>query len=108
MNNPASFVVFSCIYEHIRRLKTGGKCTVKCDVYTSRECNSRMQRNDELALEKAEIYFIKSLFWNLKKLDKTNFDLRELPYLGSNEIFSNVGSLIMKNGLRPLIVYRLS
>lgn len=47
-------------------------------------------------------------FGILKKLDKTNFDLRELPNLGPNENFSNVGSLIMKNGWRPLIVYRLS
>ena len=62
----------------------------------------------DLQKREKETYFIKSLFWNFKKLDKTNFDLRELPNSGPNENFSNVGSLIMKNGWRPLIVYRLS
>lgn len=60
-----------------------------------------MREKDGLAEKKEESYFIKSLFWNLKKLDKTKFDVRELPNLGPNENFSNVGSLIMKNGWRP-------
>lgn len=40
--------------------------------------------------------------------DKSNFDVAELLNLSPNETFSNVGSLIMKNGWRPLIVYGLS
>lgn len=67
-----------------------------------------MQMKMDLQKREKERYFIKSLFWNSKKLDKTNFDLRELPNLGPNENFSNVESLIMKNGWRALIVYRLS
>lgn len=41
-------------------------------------------------------------------LKKKKLDLRELPKLGPNEyFFSNMGSLIMKYGPRPWILYRL-
>lgn len=66
-----------------------------------------MKKKNELQKKIVGRYVMKSLFWN-KKTDKTNFNLPELPNLGSNENFSNVGSLIKKNGWRPLIVYGLS
>lgn len=75
-------------------------CTVYCTMQCI--CLQSVEREKKLMWR----YFIKSLFWNFKKLYKTNFDRWELPNLGPNEIFSNVGSLIMKNGWRALILYR--
>lgn len=68
--------------------------------------HTRTLLKDELG-EGEQPRFIKSLFWNLKK--KKKLDLRERPNLGPNEyFFSNMGSLIMKYGPRPWILYRLS
>lgn len=49
-----------------------------------------------------------NLYFGEFKKKKKKLDLRELPNLGPNEYFSNMGSLIMKYGPRPLILYRLS
>lgn len=64
---------------------------------------------DELAEKRGSRHISLNLYFGIiKKIDKTNADLREVPNLGPNENFSNVGSLIMKNGWRPLIVYSWS
>lgn len=47
-------------------------------------------------VKKQKRCFIKSLFWNVKTPDKTNFDQPELPNLAPKEIFSNVGALSWK------------
>lgn len=79
---------------------------MKC---TQGERSAGRGENDGLAEKVRRRDIPLNLYFGIfKKPDKTNFDLRELSNLGPNEIFSNVGSLIMKNGLRPLIVYRLS
>lgn len=74
-----------CLHLHKVKMFENKKCAAQ-DIYVYRRSWLRKMDCQRKEREK-EMYFIKSLFWNFKKLHEASFYLWALPNLGPNENF---------------------